>query len=218
MAIKKDSIHGERIPNAAEAPRSERGPEHTTIPRRDLLTGAALVFIGSASGCGGSSGGGGSAGGSGSAAACMKPPSFPFADSFTAEFIGDPTKIKPAGEKDPWPGPDPNRKWPASGSFRNDVATEYETFVHVLMSVAYVGGSPPTYPSGSLGARIVQFLQTQNWPNGSPTPTEYKTEDRGTVTLMEMSIIQDRLLQALNSFRIASETSSSGGGSSWPPH
>ena len=214
MATKKNSIQKECNPSASEAPRSERGPAHAIIPRRGLLTGAALVFVGSASGCGGGSGGG-SAGGSGSAAACKKPPSFQFVDSFTAEFIGDPTKIKSAGEVDPWP--DPNRKWPESGIFRNDVVTEYATFVNVLMAVAYVGGSPPTYPSGSLGERIVQFLQAQNWPNGAPVPPEYATGvDKGTVTLMEISVIQDRLLQAINSFKLAG--SSSGGGSSWPPH
>jgi len=191
-----------------------------TIPRRDLLTGAALVLVGSASGCGGT-GSTASTGGTASTASTggtQNPLRTQFMADFTAKFIGDPTKILPAGQVDPWP--DPNRHWPQSGQSRDAVAADYATFVNVLMSVAYVGGPPPTFPPGSLGEQIVQFLQAQNWPKGTSPPTGY---DKGTVNLVEIAVILDRLLQAINSFPVAKpkpgeEHPPGGGGSGWPPH
>jgi hypothetical protein len=170
-----------------------------TIPRRELLTGTALVLVGSASGCGKGK---------------QELLRTQFMADFTAAFIGDPTKIKdpgPPGQLDPWP--DPNRLWPVSGQTRNDIATDYATFVSVLMTVGYVGGIPPAAPSGSLGDRIGKFLIAQNWPGGTKAPPGYEGE-RPTVHQVEIAVILDRLLQAINSFG----EGAGGGGSNWPPH
>jgi len=203
-----------------------------TIPRRDLLTGAALVLVGSASGCGGTTSTGGPAGTAGTASTggtggTGNSLRTQFMTDFTAKFIGDPTKMKPAGQADTWP--DPNRIWPQAGQSRDAVATDFATFVNVLMSVAYVGGPPPTFPSGLLGDQILQFLQAQKWPGTSASPAGYEKTPLGTVNLVEIAVILDRLLQAINSFELAKVTPTGGsgtekggpvggGGTGWPPH
>jgi len=161
-----------------------------TIPRRDLLTGAALVLVGSASGCGGGKQQAGTAPAAGAAPALLRTQ---FISDFTAEFIGDPTKILDPGpppQKDRWP--DPNRRWPATGQTLPSIVNDYATFVNVLMTVGYVMASPPAAPSGSLGDRIVQFLQTQNWPTKTTfppgSPPEYNDE-LPTVHLVEIAVI-----------------------------
>jgi hypothetical protein len=195
-------------PNVS-APRAEPGAANRTIPRRDLLTGTALVLVGSVSGCG----------------KCPAPAPAPgakllrtqFMADFTAAFIGDPTKIKdPApcpGSLDPWP--DPARLWPAPGQNRVAIVTDYATFVNVLMTVGYVLAPPPAAPSGSLGDKIAQFLQAQNWPTGTTFPPECNNE-LPTVHLAEIAVILDRLLQAMNSFNPGDKPGGGGGG--WPPH
>jgi hypothetical protein len=213
MATKKrDSIPEERVQNVS-APRAE---PNITIPRRDLLTGAALVLVGSVSGCGGGKHQ------AGAAPALLRTQ---FIADFTAKFIGDPTKIKdpaPPPQTDPWPDPEPTnppspttRLWPRQGEGRNDIATDYATFVNVLMTVGYVKAPPPAAPNGSLGAKIAAFLQAQNWPTGTTVPPAYNNE-LPTVHLVEISVILDRLLQAINSFNAADGAGGSPGG--WPPH
>jgi hypothetical protein len=172
-----------------------------TIPRRDLLTGAALVLVGSASGCGNG----------------KKPLRTKFMADFTAEFIGDPTKIKdpaPPPQLDPWP--DPSRLWPTSGQKQNEIVADYATFVNVLLTVGYVGAPPPAAPSGSLGDRIGKFLIAQNWPSETTVSPEYQQE-LPTVHLVEIAVIQERLVQAINSFNPTGH-GAGGGGSNWPPH
>jgi hypothetical protein len=96
------------------------------------------------------------------------------------------------------------------------------------MNRAHVGGPPPTFPPGSLGEQILQFLQAQNWPNGTPAPPAppgFEKMPLDTIRLVEISVILDRLLQAINSFQVAKTTAepgapgpTGGGGSPWPPH
>jgi hypothetical protein len=65
----------------------------------------------------------------------------------------------------------------------------------------------------------VQFVQAQNWPNVPPPPGYEKLQ--GTVSLVEIAVILDRLLQAMNSFAVAKQGGMNppgGGGSGWPPH
>jgi hypothetical protein len=216
MTIKKrDSIQEERIQNVS-APRAEPGAPNKTILRRDLLAGTALVLLG-ASGCGNSKQNCGSA----------NPNSLrtDFMRDFTKKFIGDPAKIKdpaPPPATDPWPDPDPTipptpttRVWPRPGENRTQIVDEYATFLNVLLTVGYVGAPPPTFPSGSLGDEIGKFLIAQNWPAATPTvPPEYMNE-LPTVHMVEIAVIQDRLLQAINSFK---GQGAGGGGSNWPPH
>ncbi|MGA2710100.1 MAG: hypothetical protein ACLQJ0_04240 [Steroidobacteraceae bacterium] len=213
---KRDSIQEERIQNVA-APRAEPGAANMTIPRRDLLTGAALVLLG-ASGCGNGKQNCGNAN--------SKLLRTDFMKAFTKTFIGDPTTIKdpaPPPATDPWPDPEPTnpptpstRVWPKFGQKQNDAITDYATFVNVLLTVGFVGASPPTFPSGSLGDQIVQFLNTYHWPTGTGVPSEYQSE-LPTVYLVEIAVIQDRLLQAINSFDFTGH-GAGGNSSNWPPH
>jgi hypothetical protein len=184
-----------------------------TIPRRDLLTGSALILAGTVSGCGT-----GTSTGSGAGSGKCNPQLLrtQFMADFTAAFIGDPTTIKdpaPPPQRDPWPGT--SRLWPTPTPTQTEaqILTDYLTFVNVLMTMGYLLAPPPAAPSGSLGDRIAQFLQAQNWPTSTTFPPEYKDE-LPTVHLVEISVILDRLLQAINSYGIGA----GGGGSNWPPH
>ena len=187
-----------------------------TILRRDLLAGTALVLLG-ASGCGNGKQNLGSA--------SPKRLRTKFMDDFTAKFIGDPTKIKdpaPPPAMDPWPDPEPTkppspstRHWPKCGQNMTEIVADYATFASVLLTFGYVGGSP-TYPSPSLSDSIAQYLKTYPWPTQNGVPPEYLKE-LPTVYLVEIAVIQDRLLQAINSFDLNC-TGAGGGGSNWPPH
>ena len=137
-----------------------------------------------------------------------------FMADFTKKFIGDPKKT----DQRKWP--DPNRLWPNPGQLASNIVTDYATFVNVLMTVGYVLAPPPAFPIGSLGERIGQFLNAENWPSGTKVPLEY-ADNRDTVHLVEIAVILDRLLQAINSFEVAkteAESPTGGGGSGWPPH
>ena len=190
-----------------------------TMLRRDLLTGSALVLVASVSGCDKAPPGP-------SPVPAPLPPASPpgaakllrtkFMDDFTAKFIGDPTTMPALGDLSTWP--DPNRIWPDPKAIppRDVVASQYGTFVNLLMTFGYVSGPPPAKPSDPLGGNIWQFLVDQNWPNGTPRPPGY---DHTKVPLVEIAVILDRLLQALNTYQVAGASSASGGGpGSWPPH
>jgi hypothetical protein len=141
---------------------------------------------------------------------------------FTDAFIGPSTKIKdpalPPGT-DPWPDPPhttdpPTRLWPKPTQNNTDIVTDYATFVNVLMTVGYLLQPPPTFPPGTLAAQISDFLKAKNWPTTDPVPTQYQGE-LPTAHLVEIGVILDRLLQAMNSFTGGEPT---GSGSNWPPH
>jgi len=136
--------------------------------------------------------------------------------AFTTKFIGDPTKIPAPGQMSTWP--DPTRIWPDPNINppRDVVANQYATFVSLLMTFGYVSGPPPGKPSDPFAASIWQFLKDQDWPGGTPGVPQY---DKGTVTKVEIAVILDRLLEALNTYQVAGSSTSTGGGpSSWPPH
>jgi len=121
-----------------------------------------------------------------------------FMQDFTEEFIGEPDTIKEPGYPDPWP--DPSRRWPREGQGTSEIVADYTTFVNALLSVGYADAEPAAAPNRALADQIVRFLRERNWPKGEPiilTP-EYQYEDRGTVTLVEIAVILDRLLQAIN--------------------
>jgi hypothetical protein len=225
MATKKDSIQEERIQDAS-APRAEPGAANKTIPRRDLLTGAALVLVGSASGCSKSqqapaASASDSAGKQAPAASAsdsggtQKLLRTQFMEDFTAEFIGDPAAIQASGQVDKWP--DPNRKWPVAKPQQTqvDIAADYATFVKVLMAAGYVMLPLPAPAPGSLEERIGQFIKAKNWPNDNAVPAEFSKLPLTTVHLVEISVIQDRLLKAIYSFNPGG---TGGGPGDWPPH
>jgi hypothetical protein len=213
-----------------------------TIPRRDLLTGTALILVGEKLARGVEPSGSNANAPSASTSAggkCRHPDQLrtDFMKDFTAEFIGDPTKILDPGCDDPWPDPPKTnpptpstRRWPSPRSGRKQIADEYATFVHVLLSFAFVPGpqppQPPTNtPNPAMAAKILLFLQNYKpkWPNATPIPPEYHKppalmDERGEVNLVEIAVISDRLLQAINSYDLTGEGGRGGGGSGWPPH
>jgi hypothetical protein len=135
-----------------------------------------------------------------------------FMADFTKAFIGDPKKIHVLG----WP--DPTRLWPATGQNKTNILADYQTFVNVLMTVGYVGGPPPAAVPGSLGDRIGQFLIAEKWPSLTPISQKWVKEfGRPTVHLLEIAVILDRLLQAINSLHFYSGAPGGGPGG-WPPH
>jgi hypothetical protein len=120
-----------------------------------------------------------------------------FMQDFTEEFIGHPDAIKEPGYPDPWP--DPGRRWPREGQGTSEIATDYTTFVNVLLRIGYAEPAAAAQ-NRALAEQIERFLRERNWPEAEPvilTP-EYQYEDRGTVTLVEIAVILDRLLQAIN--------------------
>jgi hypothetical protein len=186
-------------------PQADPQAVNLIIPRREVLAGTALLLMGSASGCG--------------PVATAKPYLLrtQFMADFTAEFIGDPATIPdpaPPPKKNIWP--DPNRRWPTDHQVGTDILADYATFVNVLMTVGYLSGPPPsTYAAGTLGDRIGKFLTAKNWPTQPPVPPEYQTE-QPTVHLVEIAVILDRLLLAINTFN--PDAPPGGGPSNWPPH
>lgn len=85
------------IIRAVSAAPAELGAAKLTIPRRELLTGTALVLVASASGC--VKGAPPAVAPAITNAAKMKLLRTQFVADFTAAFIGDPTKIKDPGPR-----------------------------------------------------------------------------------------------------------------------
>jgi hypothetical protein len=197
-----------------------------TILRRDLLTGSALVLVGSVAGCtkttppsdstaasaAAPNPASNAAAATASSAGCGKLHT-QFMDDFTARFIGPTTMPAPCDSTD-WPNPrlwpDPTAKPPV------DVAEkQFEMFVSLLMTFGYIDGPPPPKPSDPLAGSVWQFLTDQKWPDGIPNTSSYS---KPTVTKVEIAVILDRLLQALNTYAVAGKGSSGGGPGIWPPH
>jgi|HubBroStandDraft_5_1064220.scaffolds.fasta_scaffold00320_2 hypothetical protein len=121
-----------------------------------------------------------------------------FMSAFTSEFIRDPkTKV--------W-------KWPAPGQTPESIVEDFETYIDVLMRADFV---LPSNGNSALRTRLAAFLINQHWPVTASIPKKWK-KIQPTVHLIEISVIVDRLLMAVN---IAKNPTKSGGGpSGWPPH
>ena len=247
----KNPIEEQPIRNVS-APRAEPGAGNVIIPRRDLLTGAALVLVGSASGCARTAQNGGGV--------SSKKGHTDFVHDFTRDFIGKPENIQSPGQPDHWPDATTTatgtvlpgtRQWPNAGQCPDQITDDFQTFVKVLMTAGYVGGSAPATATG-LELKIWQYLQPDptktgwkkdGWPAGSPEPTPSPSSPYYDVHLVEICVILDRLLQAINSFDVgncrstATEAAVSGAtvsgaaasgaatkklphtpGGQWPPH
>ncbi len=123
----------------------------------------------------------------------------PFMADFTKTFIQDGS----------------TSKWPVAGQKRAEVVADFQMFVKVLLTVGY--GLPAPINNGPLGDRIVQFLgPPANWPN-NPAGIPKRLQNRlSTVALVDIAVVLDRLLKAVNAFNISG--GASGGPSTWPPH
>jgi hypothetical protein len=122
-----------------------------------------------------------------------------FMADFTAEFIGS-NAVPP---------------WPAADQTNASVVADFQTFISILIAAEVSHTPPPTGPIGSLAARVGNFLIAQNWPVAAPEPKTPKSWQKiqPTVHLIEISVIADRLLKAINS-----SPGRGGAGSGWPPH
>jgi hypothetical protein len=121
-----------------------------------------------------------------------------FMSAFTKEFIHDSTT-------NTW-------KWPVEEQPPADVVADFETFIDVLMHSGYLG--QPTAPgkSNSLRDRVARFLLDPRWPT-LPIPKKWD-DKQPTVHLIEISVIVDRLLHAINRQPLGA----GGTPGTWPPH
>lgn len=121
----------------------------------------------------------------------------PFMAAFTAQFIRDPATRK---QKFVNPG--------------DSDLQQFANFADVLKVLGEkIGlGNPAPDGTGSLRDRVIAFLLAQQWPDHTAIPQKFKGRSR-TVHLVEMAVIADRMLEAIN------EGFGGGGGpSGWPPH
>jgi hypothetical protein len=128
--------------------------------------------------------------------AAPKPVRTKFMADFTAQFIG----------------PKATNPWPTDGQTMASMVADFQTFTSILIAAEVSHTPPPTVPLGSLAARVGNFLNAQNWPVSAPKPNTWPTI-QSTVHLIEISVIADRLLKAINS-----SPGRGGQGSGWPPH
>ncbi len=105
--------------------------------------------------------------------------------------------------------------WPPPGFANKDAMRDLADVIDVLgarfaaQPLSAGGATPPTFRD-----RVIKFLTDRNWPNGSSVPRAFtQAGHEGTVHLVEMAVICDRMLEALNA-----GGSGGGGGSPWPPH
>ena len=107
-------------------------------------------------------------------------------------------------------------KWPVTGQKRADIVADFQVIVEVLSTVGY--GLPAPTGLGPLGDQVVQFLGApRNWPNNnSGIPVRLK-DNLSTVALVDISVIVDRLLHAINSFSLV-RGGRGGSPGHWPPH
>jgi hypothetical protein len=127
-----------------------------------------------------------------------------FITDFVAEFI------RPSRTAD--------FKWPSPELPRPAVLAEFEMFLHVLMTAAYLDrdpdsdGAPEADGTDALRDRLVKFLKVEDWPRSTPIPKKW-AKIQPTVRLIEIAVLTDCLLEAINSHPTVC-----GAGASWPPH
>jgi hypothetical protein len=127
-------------------------------------------------------------------AAATKKVSTTFMTAFKAEFL---SKANP---------------WPAPAQPTASVIADFGMFMDVLLKADLLLQAPVPDNSGSLLDRLAKFLIAQKWPASSPIPKKWKGI-APTVRLIEVSVIADHLLEAINDW-----PGSGGGGTLWPPH
>lgn len=134
-----------------------------------------------------------------------------FMVDFVNQFIrqGSPDRLLP--------GPNETKDWlwPTGNPTTQQIIDDYLSALNVLLTVGHALGAAPAVPVGSLGASIVPFLAAKGWPATTPVPPDW-ADEQPTVHLVEIAVISDWLLAAINAFKPPS--AAGGGGSHWPPH
>ena len=107
-----------------------------------------------------------------------------------------------------------NFLWPNRSQNGTSVVADFEAIVDVLMNVGFLQQPPAPDGSGSVRDKVSKLIQDQNWPASSVSSST--TYDDLTVHLVEIAVIIDNLLRAINGG--FAERGAGGGGSTWPPH
>jgi hypothetical protein len=122
-----------------------------------------------------------------------------FLTDFVAEFL----RSSPRSRQFKWPSPE----LPAAA-----VLAEFQMFLDVLMTAAYLHRDPEADGTSELRDRLVKFLQDEDWPRSTPIPRKW-AKIQPTVRLIEISVVTDCLLEAINSHPTVG-----GAAAGWPPH
>jgi hypothetical protein len=104
--------------------------------------------------------------------------------------------------------------WPAAGRAPADIVAEFETFVNVLMQSEVAIQPVPSDGSDSLESQLAIFLMAEKWPVSTVIPKKWRGEQR-TVRLVEIAVIVERLLHAIDVHR---KIAAGGSPEGWPPH
>jgi hypothetical protein len=105
--------------------------------------------------------------------------------------------------------------WPTPGESQTDMIADFGTFTNMLLTAALTLTTPVSGNTQSLSDRIAAFLTAQKWPVTTPIPARWQSM-QPTVRLIEISVIIDHVLEALNFY--TNPGSRGGSGSGWPPH
>jgi len=119
--------------------------------------------------------------------------------AFVTEFLG---------ARDAW-------TWPTVGESNDAIVADFVTLTSGLLSTALTLTPPAPDGSGSMRDRLANFLIAQKWPVNTLIPARW-AGIQPTVRLIEISVITDHILEALNAFRLPD--SRGGGPGAWPPH
>jgi hypothetical protein len=112
---------------------------------------------------------------------------------------------------------DGTRIWPKTGQLRPAIVADFQVFANVLFTIGY--GQPPPVGSGPLGDQIIAFCAANQWPN-NPASVSRALQEKwglGTIALVDIAVILDRLLAEVNGLQIVKKAPGGGPGG-WPPH
>ncbi|HTT01469.1 MAG TPA: hypothetical protein VMG11_05210 [Steroidobacteraceae bacterium] len=108
-----------------------------------------------------------------------------------------------------------NWSWPTPGESQDNIIADFGIFTNTLLSAALTLTTPASGGTQSLSDRIAAFLTAQQWPVNTPIPKPWD-QIQPTVRLIEISVIIDHVLEALNAYTNPGSRGGPGGG--WPPH
>jgi hypothetical protein len=124
-----------------------------------------------------------------------------FVSAFVAELI-----------EDTEPG---TFKWPAPKDSRATIQKDFATVLDLLLEAVFKLKTPDAASGSSLRDRVATFAAAQDWPITPAIPPQWE-DIRRTARFIEISLIADHLLEAINAHRAEGE--SGGSSSEWPPH
>jgi hypothetical protein len=103
-------------------------------------------------------------------------------------------------------------KWPSPELPAAAVLAEFQMFLDVLMTAGYLHRDPEADGTNALRDRLVKFIKDEDWPRSTPIPRKW-AKIQQTVRLIEIAVITDWLLEAINSHPTVDAAAAG-----WPPH